>query len=213
MKFLSDNYHGDLQLDVLTENTESGRKLYLEGPMVMCNSKNRNGRIYDMDTVGIPAVEAYNRDYIQDRRAIGEVEHPEYPFPKLSEAATMIHTPLTWDKSLAVGRAEVLNNPKGQILRSLVEAGYNLGVSTRGLGEVRGDHVRPGYMITAVDTVDRPSGQACYVNAIHESVEWICENGVWRPVSVDGRKADTFIRENSNDEELIRRFKMALNRL
>lgn len=218
MRFLIENYHGTLPpLELLTENDGAGKKMYLEGPMVMCGSSNRNGRAYDLESVGKPAVEAYNKNYIGERRAIGEVEHPEYPFPKLSEAATMIHHPLTWSGNIASGKALVLNNPKGQILKSLVEAGYNLGVSTRGLGEVvkkgNTEHVKPGYMITAVDTVDRPSGQICYVKAITESTEWEQVNGVWVPMSVNGKVADQIIRENSDDEEFLRRFKSVLNKL
>lgn len=218
MKLLIDNYHGVGKLEVLTENTESGRSIYLEGPMVMCNVPNRNERVYDLETVGKPSVEAYNKNYIGERRAIGEIEHPEYPFPKLVEAATMVKEPLTWVGSNAVGKALVLNNKNGAILRSLIEADFNLGVSTRGLGKVRkkgnSDHVVPGYMITAIDTVDRPSGQVCYVNAVNEAVEWENRNGVWVPVGVDGRIVDTLIKEHETQEaEFARRFKLVLSKL
>lgn len=217
MKFLVENYHGAARLEVLVENTSDGKRLFLEGPMVMCNTTNRNLREYDLESVGKPAVEAYNRDYILDRRAIGEIEHPEYPFPKLAEAATMITEPLKWNGTIAHSKALVLNNQKGQILRSLIEADYNLGVSTRGLGEVVKrdgiDRVKPGYMITAVDTVDRPSGQVCYVKAITESTNWVQRDGVWIPESVNGSTVDRILSENSDDEEFIRRFKTVLNKL
>lgn len=219
MKFLVENYHGESKLEILTENTSAGKQLWLEGPMVMANRKNRNGREYPMESVCIPAVERYNQEYILDRRAIGEVEHPEYPFPKLAMAATMIKEPLRWDGDNAVGRAMVLNNPQGIVLKSLIEAEYNLGVSTRGLGDTvkRGgsEVVKPGYVITAVDTVDRPSGQTCYVKALVESVDWNYneESAVWVPTTVKGARVDSIITEHATQEEFIRRFKKALNNL
>lgn len=217
MKFLVENHHGDSRLEMLVENTATGKQIFLEGPMVMCDKPNRNGRNYDLETVGRPSVEAYNRDYVEDGRAIGEVEHPEYPFPKLSEAATIIKSPLIWQGTNAIGKALVLNNPKGQIIRSLAEAGYNLGVSTRGLGDTRKvggiDQVKPGYMITAVDTVDRPSGQTCYVKALTESVDWVQTEAGWIAVGVNGKKVDEFIKLNEDEDEMIRRFKIVLDRL
>lgn len=215
MKLLIENHYGVGQLEVLTENDENyGRRVFLEGPMVMCNAKNRNERIYDKDTVGFPSVQRYNEEYIKDGRAIGEVEHPEYPFPKLKEAATIIHEPLKWVNNDAVGKALVLNNVHGAILKSLIEGGYRLGVSTRGLGDVdsRGN-VKPGYVITAVDTVDRPSGQTCYVDAIMESTEWVEQDGTWIPKYLKGQEVDKVIKENSDDSEFLRRFKLALERL
>lgn len=215
MKLLIENHYGIGQLEVLNENDEiHGRRVFLEGPMVMCNAKNRNGRNYDKDTVGIPSVDRYNEEYIKDGRAIGEVEHPEYPFPKLKEAATIIHEPLRWVGNDAVGRALVLNNVHGAILKSLIEGGYRLGVSTRGLGDV--DHrnnVKTGYVITAVDTVDRPSGQTCYVDAIMESTEWVEHDGTWIPKRLKGEQVDKVVLENSDDSEFLRRFKNALERL
>jgi len=216
MRLMIDNHHGSSVLEVLTENAADGRKLYLEGPMVMCGQNNRNKRFYDKNTVGIPAVERYNREYILDGRAIGEVEHPNYPFPKLSEAATMINEPMSWVGDNAVGKMMILNNPKGQVIRSLVEANYNMGVSTRGLGDTRKsgdvDHVKPGYVITAVDTVDRPSGQTCYVKAITESVDWEEVNGVWVPVGTN-ENIDKVLKENCDDGEFLRRFKLTLEKL
>lgn len=215
MKLLIENHYGVGQLEVLTENDEThGRRMFLEGPMVMCNAKNRNGRNYDKDIVGVPSVQRYNEEYIKDGRAIGEVEHPEYPFPKLKEAATIIHEPLKWVNNDAVGKSLVLNNVHGAILKSLIEGGYRLGVSTRGLGDVDSrNNVKPGYVITAVDTVDRPSGQTCYVDAIMESTEWAEVDGVWMPKNVIGKEADKVIKENSDDSEFLRRFKLALERL
>lgn len=216
MKFLVENWHGQTRLELLTESVNGRKQLFLEGPMVQCNLPNRNGRVYDYESVGVPAVDNYINEYINERRAIGEVEHPEYPFPKLTKAAIKVES-MQWDRFNAVGKAIVLNNPNGQIVASLAEANFNLASSTRGLGDVdeeTSSRVLPGYMITAVDVVDRPSGQVCYMKAMHESVEWVQnENGVWIAKDISPN-IDKVIKENSQLEStFLANFQRALNKL
>ncbi|AUR97712.1 prohead core protein serine protease [Vibrio phage 1.244.A._10N.261.54.C3] len=219
MKMIIENYHDEGgRLEILTENSaEGGKTLYLEGPSVMSNRPNRNGRNYDKQTVAVPCVERYVQEYIQDRRAIGELEHPDYPFPKLSEAATMTES-MTWHGDNAVSKIRVLNNPKGQIIKSLAEANFNMAVSTRGLGDVREskgvNEVLPGFMLTAVDVVDRPSGQVCYMKAMMESVDWVqTEGGAWIAQDVNSN-IDNVIKENSDlESDFLRRFESALGKL
>jgi hypothetical protein len=167
-------------LETLTENTESGKVLYLEGPMIMTESKNRNGRIYKRDMME-KAVDKYNKEYVLERRAIGELNHPSRPFADPACAAIIIES-LNWQGNDVIGKARVLNNPFGQQIKSLVEANFKMGVSTRGLGEVverSGQKYVENYLLNAIDAVDMPSGQTCYVNALRESTEWVQENGVW----------------------------------
>lgn len=211
MKLINENLYSE----IILESAIVDNALLLEGPVVMCNAKNRNGRNYDLELVGKPAVAAYNKNFVAEGRAIGELEHPDYPMPKIKEAAVILNDPLIWQGTNAHGTLRVLNNQYGQQLRSLHEAGYKLGVSTRGLGDVdkRTGNVKPGYMITAPDIVDRPSGQVCYMNAVNESVEWVEKNGVWVPTGVDGNKADAFIKENFDNMDLVARFKAVLNHL
>lgn len=207
----------DLQIGEAATST-GGKAMFIEGPFVMCNQVNRNGRNYDLQKVGIPAVEAYDKEYIQDRRAIGEVTHPDYPFPNLVEAALKTEY-LKWEGNNAIGRARILNTPKGQIIRALAEADFNLAVSTRGLGdtkEVNGyDDVLPGFMLTAVDAVDRPSGQVCYVKAVHESVDWQLDeaSGIWMPKDVKGQVVDSLVKANFAQDDFLRRLGLALDKL
>ncbi|EDL7894799.1 pro-head protease [Salmonella phage vB_Hercules_SET] len=208
----------DLQIGEATTST-GGKAMFIEGPFVMCNQVNRNGRNYDLQKVGIPAVEAYDKEYIQDRRAIGEVTHPDYPFPNLVEAALKTES-LRWEGANAIGRARILNTPKGQIIRALAEADFNLAVSTRGLGETKSvsgyDDVQPGFMLTAVDAVDRPSGQVCYVKAVSESVEWQLDeaSGIWMPRDVKGKVVDQLVKANIQvEDDFLRRLDAALNHL
>lgn len=217
MKLLVDETGAREELSLTEAATSSGSKaMFIEGPFVMCNQINRNGRNYDKDRVGVPSVGAYQRDYIDDRRAIGELKHPDYPFPDIEQAAIKVES-LTWHGNNANGKARILNTQKGQIIRALAEADFNLAVSTRGLGDVKEvagrTEVLPGFMLTAVDVVDRPSGQVCYVKAVTESVEWQLNEstGIWEPKDVHGKHIDSLL-ENAEDE-FIRRFKLALNKL
>lgn len=217
MKLLVDETGAREELSLTESATQSGGKaMFIEGPFVMCNQINRNGRNYDKDRVGVPSVGAYQRDYIDDRRAIGELKHPDYPFPDIEHAAIKVES-MSWNGNNAIGKARILNTQKGQIIRALAEADFNLAVSTRGLGEVKEvagrTEVLPGFMLTAVDVVDRPSGQVCYVKAMTESVEWRLNEatGIWEPKDVRGGKIDSLL-ENA-ESEFIRRFKLAMNKL
>ena len=168
------------RVEILTEQTTDGKVLYLEGPMIMTEAKNRNGRIYEkMMMEG--SVEAYMRDYLRESRAIGELKHPSYPFPDIERAAIFIES-LQWQGNNVIGKARVLNNVYGQQIKSLVEAGFKMGMSTRGLGNVverSGSKYVTDYMLNAIDAVDMPSGQICYMNALRESTEWVQESGIW----------------------------------
>lgn len=167
-------------VEVLTENTSSGKVLYLHGPMLQSNIKNRNGRIYPKPIME-KAVDKYIKEYVNERRAIGELNHPNRPFADPKEAALMVEN-LNWDGDHVVGKARVLNTPSGQIIKALMEANFKMGVSSRGLGDIReqnGTKYVNNYLLNAIDAVDMPSGQSCYVEALNESIEWVEVNGVW----------------------------------
>lgn len=178
MLFLTEWSQG---MEVLTEQTDSGKVLYLEGPMIMTERQNRNGRVYPKGMME-KAVDKYNKEYVLERRAIGELNHPNRPFADPASAAILIES-LSWQGNDVIGKARVLNNPYGQQIKSLVEANFKLGVSTRGLGEIKersGQKYVENYLLNAIDAVDMPSGQTCYVNALHESTEWVqTSTGVW----------------------------------
>lgn len=168
-------------VEVLHENTASGSNLYIEGVFAEAELKNGNGRWYGQDILE-RAVDQYNQEFILKRRAIGELNHPDYPLPNIKEAAILIKS-LVMQGTKAIGKALVLNTDEGKIVKSLIEGGFNLGVSTRGLGSVKErsgiKYVQEGFMLTAVDCVDMPSGPNCYVNPIRESIgKWMMVDGV-----------------------------------
>lgn len=176
------------RIETLTENTQNGRVTYLEGPFLMTEKVNRNKRLYPKSVME-ESVEKYLTDYVNERRAIGELNHPDYPFADPAKAALKVES-LEWRGDLVYGKARVLNNPFGEQIKSLLEADFNLGVSSRGLGSVDANgRVSRGYMINAIDAVDRPSGQVCYVNQVLESVQWELNEstGIWTPVRLEER--------------------------
>lgn len=168
-------------IELLHENTSEGKKLYIEGIFAEAEIKNGNKRWYPQDVMET-AVAQYNQDFVNKRRALGELNHPDYPLPKLDEAAIFIEK-FDMVGSKVHGKALVMPTPKGLIVNGLIESGFNMGVSTRALGKTRtqnGIHyVNPGLIFTAIDCVDMPSGPNCYPNAIYESMgKWMMQNGL-----------------------------------
>lgn len=176
------------QVEVLTEQTEQGKKLYIEGIFAQSEVKNGNGRIYERKVMET-AMDKYITEYVDRRRALGELNHPDYPMVDPAEACIRI-TELKWDGNDVYGKALVLETPKGQIVKGLLEGGFNMGVSTRALGSLKErngvKYVQDDLMFTAVDCVDNPSAPKAYVNALTECQKWtINESGMWVPIQED----------------------------
>lgn len=182
MKLLTEQYDDD-QVLLIETSTDSKGVTYIEGPFAMAEKVNRNKRKYPKSLMEM-AVDRYIKDYINERRALGELNHPPgRPFADPAVAA-LITESLSWQGNNVNGKARVIDSPMGRQIKALMEAGFRMGVSTRGLGEVkqlREHSLVSNYVLNAVDAVDRPSGQECYVDAVNESYlnEWVEENGVW----------------------------------
>ena len=180
------------QVEMLVENTPAGKALYIEGIFAQAEVKNGNKRFYPKSIME-KALDGYNETFVSKRRALGELNHPDRPFVDPAEAAILIES-LTWQGNDIIGKARVLNTPKGQVVAGLLEGGFNMGVSTRGLGSLRENngvkYVQDDYMMTAIDAVDGPSGPNCFVRPLVES-NWINRNGVWVP-SINEDESDTF---------------------
>lgn len=173
MKFLREHFE-DVQ--VITESRDGKKELYIEGIFAQAVKKNRNGRIYPKPVME-QAVEKYVNEWVNNRRAIGELSHPEArPMPKPNLASHLV-TSLKMEGNDVIGKARILPTPEGNTLRGLLEGGVQLGVSTRALGSVKestdGILVQPDYQLFAIDAVSDPSGIDCWVNAINESQEWV----------------------------------------
>jgi len=169
----------------LIEKTKSGKKsMYIEGVFLQGNIKNRNGRMYPMETLR-KEVARYNESNITSGRALGELGHPDGPTVNLDRVSHKIVS-LREHGSNFIGKAKILNTPMGNIASSLIDEGVKLGVSSRGIGSLK--QTREGVNIvgddfmlaTAADIVADPSAPDAFVEGIMEGKEWVWEGSLLR---------------------------------
>lgn len=178
-------------VEFLTEMRNGAKEHYITGVFMQAEKKNKNGRIYPMNILQ-EEVERYNRDYITKNRAFGELGHPESPAINLDRVSHMI-TSLTPDGTNFIGKAKVLDTPNGKIVKSLLDGGANLGVSTRGVGSLKPQN---GYQLvqddfhlaTAADIVADPSAPDAWVTGIMESTDWVLTNSGWKAVQYENAR-------------------------
>ena len=166
------------EIDYLTETKENGKKDYfIEGVFLQANIKNRNGRFYPINTME-REVERYNKDVIMEKRAMGELGHPEGPQINLDRVSHLI-TELKRSGNDFIGKAKLTSTPFGETARGLLESGVKLGVSSRGMGSLKPTNegimeVQSDFRLaTAADIVADPSAPNAFVKGIMEGVEWI----------------------------------------
>ena len=154
----------------------TGKKtLFIQGPMIVAEAKNKNGRVYPASIIE-REVKKFEK-IIEAGRAGGELNHPQSPEINPKEISHYI-TELKRDGNVWIGKAKVASTPNGQILRNLIEDGFKMGMSTRGLGTVGGNgDVNEDYRMLTIDAVGDPSGPDCFVEGILESKQFIIEDG------------------------------------
>ena len=169
---------------IITEGKGSNKKLYIEGVFLQGNIKNRNGRMYPVETLA-REVNRYNEAFVSKGRALGELGHPDGPTVNLDRVSHKI-TSLVQEGDNFRGKAQLLNTPMGKIASSLLDEGVMLGVSSRGVGSLKEDRdgckvVGEDFMLaTAADIVADPSAPDAFVSGIMEGKEWIWEGGILR---------------------------------
>jgi len=169
------------EIQVLTEENEPGKKnYYIEGIFLMCDQKNRNGRVYTFEMMD-KKVKEYNNSFVKQKRAFGELGHPEGPTINLERVSHMI-TDLYSDKKNFIGRAKIMDTPYGKIVKNLIDEGAKLGVSSRGIGSLEEkngvNYVKDDFQLaTAADIVADPSAPEAFVRGIMEGKEWVYESG------------------------------------
>jgi hypothetical protein len=172
----------------------NGKKcLHIEGPFLVAETKNKNGRLYEYNTMK-KEVSRYTNEYINKSRAFGELGHPESPSINLDRVSHMI-VGLREDGNQWIGKAKILDTPMGNIARSLIEGGAQLGVSSRGMGSLKNVNgvnvVQPDfYLATAADIVADPSAPGAFVQGIMEGKEWMLVNGVWTEQYIEEAKRE-----------------------
>jgi hypothetical protein len=165
---------------LIVEAAGKGKDYFIEGPFLQADIKNRNGRIYPLNTL-TKEVTRYHKELVRENRALGELGHPDSPTINLPLVSHRI-TELTQDGKNFNGRAKVLDTPNGKIVKSLIDEGVRLGVSSRGVGSLHnspeGDVVGEDfYLSTAADIVADPSAPHAFVRGVMENKEWVWNNG------------------------------------
>ena len=189
MKLISE--HVD-SIEYLVEETDAGAKNYrIKGVFMQAEMKNRNGRMYPMPVLE-KEVRRYNKEYVNQNRAFGELGHPDGPTVNLERVSHMI-TDLYPDGKNFIGEAKVMDTPYGKIVKNLIDEGAKLGVSSRGMGslEPRRDMqvVKDDfYLATAADIVADPSAPNAFVEGIMEGKEWVWDNGIIKEMDIDAYK-------------------------
>jgi hypothetical protein len=171
-------------VQIITEGKGANKKLYIEGVFLQGDIKNRNGRMYPMETLS-REVKRYNETFVKKGRALGELGHPDGPTVNLDRVSHKI-TSLVQEGSNFKGKAQILNTPMGKIASSLLDEGVMLGVSSRGVGSLKMTNeghkvVGEDFMLaTAADIVADPSAPDAFVQGIMEGKEWVWEGGILR---------------------------------
>ena len=184
MKLITENIEN---VNVLVEESNGKKNLYIEGVFLQAELKNRNGRVYPFDVLN-REVQRYTEEYIRPGRALGELGHPDGPTVNLDRVSHRIVS-LRSEGNNFIGKARILDTPMGKIAKSLLDEGVQLGVSSRGMGSLEEQngvkYVRDDFMLaTAADIVADPSAPDAFVNGIMEGKEWVWDNGILKEYKV-----------------------------
>ena len=215
MKLITDEVSN---VKFITEGKGSKKKLYIEGTFLQGDIKNRNGRVYPVNTLATE-VGRYNESFIKKGRALGELGHPDGPTVNLDRVSHKI-TSLRQEGNNFVGKAQILNTPMGKIASSLFEEGVVLGVSSRGVGSLREEqgvkYVGEDFQLaTAADIVADPSAPDAFVNGIMEGKEWVWEGGILREQHAEKTKKmiNTLVDQKRLEEHKLNLFNDFLSNL
>ena len=176
------------EVKMITEEKNGVKSLFIQGPFLVAETKNRNGRMYRAETLR-KEVDRYNEEYVKKNRAFGELGHPDSPSINLDRVSHLI-TNLKQEGNQWIGKAKILETPMGKIAKSLMEGGATLGVSSRGMGSVKNEAgvnvVQDDYYLaTAADIVADPSAPGAFVQGIMEGKEWIWDNGKVKEIDIN----------------------------
>ena len=203
----------------IVEGKGAKKKMYIEGVFLQGEIKNRNGRMYPMQTLA-KEVHRYNESFVKKGRALGERGHPEGPTVNLDRVSHKI-TSLRQEGNNFIGKAQLLSTPMGKIAQNLIGEGVTLGVSSRGVGSLKEDlHgckvVGEDFMLaTAADIVADPSAPDAFVSGIMEGKEWIWEGGILREQLAQNtqKRINTLVDQRKLEEHKLNLFNDFLSNL
>ena len=206
-------------VEFLVESRGGKKSMYIEGVFLQGNIKNRNGRMYPMETLR-REVGRYNENHVARGRALGELGHPEGPTVNLDRVSHKIIS-LRENGSNFIGKAKILNTPMGKIAASLVEEGVKLGVSSRGIGSLKMTRegvniVGDDFMLaTAADIVADPSAPDAFVEGIMEGKDWVWDGSILREKYAQKTYAtiNTLVDQKKLDENKLNLFNQFLQNI
>ena len=206
-------------VDFIVEERNGKKNMFIEGIFLQGDLKNRNGRMYPMETLR-REVQRYSENHIQSGRALGELGHPDGPTVNLDRVSHKIVS-LKENGSNFIGKAKILSTPMGKIAESLINEGVKLGVSSRGIGSLK--QTREGVNIvgddfmlsTAADIVSDPSAPDAFVEGIMEGKDWVWDGGILREKFAEKtyQQINTFVDQKQLDEKKLDLFNDFLNNL
>ena len=207
------------QVKIISEGRGKDKTLHIEGVFLQGGIKNRNGRMYPVETLS-REVDRYCESFVQKGRALGELGHPEGPTVNLDRVSHKI-TSLVKEGHNFKGKAKLLETPMGKIAKSLLGEGVMLGVSSRGVGSLKEDHTgckvvgEDFQLATAADIVADPSAPDAFVNGIMEGKEWVWDGGVLREQLAEQTKKsiNTLVSQKRLEEHKLSLFNNFLNNL
>jgi hypothetical protein len=203
MKLITENIE---DVEYITEETKDGKKVYsIKGIFMQADVKNRNGRVYPKDILTQEVIR-YNKEFINNKRAFGELGHPEGPVVNLERVSHMINK-LYPDGNNFIGEAKILDTPYGKIVKNLIDEGAKLGVSSRGMGTLvhkdGANHVKDDfYLATAADIVADPSAPNAFVEGVMEGREWVWNNGNIKEQDISALKLQIESAKKSQREDV-----------
>ena len=203
----------------IVEGKGAQKKMYIEGVFLQGEIKNRNGRMYPINTLA-KEVNRYNESFVKKGRALGELGHPEGPTVNLDRVSHKI-TSLVQEGNNFKGKAQLLSTPMGKIAQNLIGEGVTLGVSSRGVGSLKEDVrgckvVGEDFMLaTAADIVADPSAPDAFVSGIMEGKEWVWEGGILREQLAEKteRRINTLVDQKMLEEHKLNLFNEFLSNL
>ena len=208
----------ETNIEYLKEDKAGGGKNYfIEGVFMQGNLKNRNGRVYPIDTLE-KEVKRYNKEYVEQNRAYGELGHPAGPTINLERVSHMIKD-LHRDGNNIIGKAKIMDTPMGTIVKNLMDEGARLGVSSRGMGSLKqngnANEVQKDFTLaTAADIVADPSAPEAFVQGVMEGVEWLNVDDRWVPKYLEKTQKEIKEAKLSDLREVkLNAFKQFLNKL
>lgn len=211
MKLITETTFEDISTSYRIDEETGVKQWFVEGCFAQADKKNRNGRIYK-NPVLEREFKKYVNEYVNTNRALGELNHPDYPKPDPSLASHRIVEMSSTGPNFQ-GKALVLNTPRGQILKGLLEGGTQMGMSTRGAGNIVESVVQDDYRLFCVDSVADPSGIDCWTNGILEGREWVWQENALVEVAAQEAKDEIMKMKRITEEKLLNAFRRYIGKI